>query len=59
MRCIWRACDAKRWCGLSGEPSTRSRVRDVVVVAFSSDWTFAYIKWLLPASVNVACWVDS
>ena len=30
MRCMPSAGDEKRWCGLSGEPETRSQVRAVV-----------------------------
>ena len=58
MRCMPSADDEKRWCDLSGEPATRSQVR-AVVVASSSDWAFAFMKLLLPESVDVVCWAFS
>ena len=58
MRRMLSAGDEKRWCGRCGEPETCSPVR-AAVVAFSGDWTLAYMKLLLPKSVDVASWVYS
>ena len=58
MRCMLSAGDEKRWCGRCGELETCSPVR-AAVVAFSGDWTLAYMKLLLPESVDVASWVYS